>query len=274
MKTKRLRIGLATLLLALLGVVVWLVLFPREGEPDPVYQGRPLSAWLDDYMVPGPRMSVKGREAANAAVRHLGTNAFPMLLRRLGTKDAPVMDGFYELLKKQHFIKIHHLIARHRRMEALLAFDALGAEGKGAVPALIELYEQRSSQSRAMVAAVIGSIGPEAKAAVPVLLSDALGGSDVFTRHGDILALGRIHSEPQQVVPALVNCLSSPDAKIRSYAALALVEFGADARSAVPKLIGLLTDGTPEVRNAAGAALRQIDPEAAKSEGRGGAEVP
>src|SRR5713226_750740 len=100
MKTKRLRVGLAILLLALFGGIAWLLLLP--GGPDPIYQGRALSAWLDDYVTPGPRLTDEGRQAANEAVRHLGTNALPMLLRRLRTKDAPLWDGFFDLLKKQH----------------------------------------------------------------------------------------------------------------------------------------------------------------------------
>ncbi len=42
---KKRGIQLAVLVVALLGGLVWLVLRPRE----PVYQGQPLSAWLEQY---------------------------------------------------------------------------------------------------------------------------------------------------------------------------------------------------------------------------------
>jgi hypothetical protein len=78
MKAKRWRIVLAILIVAMVGGVVWQVLRQRE----PVYQGKPLSVWLEGYTSRSARL--RGVQKAKEAVRHAGTNALPMLLAMLG----------------------------------------------------------------------------------------------------------------------------------------------------------------------------------------------
>jgi HEAT repeat protein len=81
-----------------------------------------------------------------------------------------------------------------------------------------------------------------------------------------IQSLGRIHSNPDVVIPLLVSCLTNDDSN--EAAAYALANFGSVAREAFPKLVPLLKNGDPHVRSAARTALKKIDPEtAAKTEG-------
>lgn len=77
---KRVHIALAVLLVAGVGVTAWLVLRPKE----PVYAGTPLSVWLKSF-----DMGISKEEAGVAAdaVRHMGTNALPMLLKVINSKD-------------------------------------------------------------------------------------------------------------------------------------------------------------------------------------------
>ena len=75
---KRVYIALAVLLVMLAGVIAWQVLRLRE----PVYQGKRLSVWLVQY---GTNHWSAGRNGeldkqAEAAIRHIGTNAIPTLL--------------------------------------------------------------------------------------------------------------------------------------------------------------------------------------------------
>jgi hypothetical protein len=50
---------------------------------EPVYAGKPVSYWLKEYCRSGQRMTWDtGRhEEAGVALRHMGTNAVPYLLR-------------------------------------------------------------------------------------------------------------------------------------------------------------------------------------------------
>src|SRR5579872_4898885 len=94
------RIVLIVLFAAILGGFAWDVLRQRE----PVYQGKPLSVWLEGYERGG-----WARQNADEAVRQAGTNAIPTLLRMLQEKDSPMMLKLVALARRQHFIKIKYI---------------------------------------------------------------------------------------------------------------------------------------------------------------------
>ena len=81
---KRVYIALAVLAVALVGVIGWQVVKP-SGEPH--YQGRSLTYWIRSYRrdQSGVQLIASPEELATAdnAVRHIGTNAFPYLLKWL-----------------------------------------------------------------------------------------------------------------------------------------------------------------------------------------------
>src|SRR5580658_9357351 len=66
------------LLLAILAGCWWLVL--RSQEPEPVYRGKTLRAWLNET---DPK-TAKLTDAAAEAIRQIGTNARPCLLEEIG----------------------------------------------------------------------------------------------------------------------------------------------------------------------------------------------
>ncbi|MDB6067251.1 MAG: repeat protein [Pedosphaera sp.] len=261
MKTKPSRIALALLLIGVLAVVVWWML--RSAEQEPVYKGKPLSAWLRGY---DAGMLSEERKEADEAVRQIGTNAIPILLRMMHAKDSRLTERLGVLAEKQHVIKVTYRLAWWGYYEAQHGFQALGAKGRTAVPALVELYEKNASGHRSEIAYAIGAIGPDAKMAIPSLIN-GLGDIDVNDRATAAWALCEIHSELQMVVPALINCLSNKSAFFRSEIAAELGGLGVDAKPAVPALVALLKDADPMVRKDAEAALKQIDPEAAAKAG-------
>jgi HEAT repeat protein len=107
-------------------------------------------------------------------------------------------------------------------------------------------------------------LGPAAKAAVPPLVQ-AFKGKDARVRAAAVGALGKIHSDPDDVIPLLMGCLDDDD--LNDHAALALGRFGALSKAAIPKLIPLLNGSGKEIRYAARVALKQIDPVAAAKAG-------
>src|SRR5205807_576256 len=91
-------------------------------------------------------------------------------------------------------------------------------------------------------------------------------------RSNAVFALGGIHSEPETVVPVLIQALRDPSDSVRYSAVTALLAFGTDASPAVPALIELIsrerkrttTPGQHLIIYAwAEHVLKQIDPEAA-----------
>src|SRR6478609_8731880 len=101
MKT-RFRILFAFMVIAIVGGIAWQVLRPREQEP--VYQGQPLSVWLEGYLSKfkwnGPE-----RQKADEAMRQIGTNALPTLLRLIKANDSASVRELYRLAQKQHVIR-------------------------------------------------------------------------------------------------------------------------------------------------------------------------
>src|SRR5271169_5495899 len=87
---KRGRRVLLILLACGLVVVLFVLVWPREREPE--YKGRPLSKWIASYTAKYPdESSPEYREAAEA-VRQIGTNAIPCLLKWL-THENPTWGG-------------------------------------------------------------------------------------------------------------------------------------------------------------------------------------
>jgi HEAT repeat protein len=128
----------------------------------------------------------------------------------------------------------------------------------------VNIYYNPADGRRSLAARLIGDFGPPAKAAVPVLIQ-ALKGSDKAVHEAAIAALGKIHSEPETVIPLLIPYLD--DENVNDEAADALANYGRLAKPAVPKLIPLLKARDKDAREAAQKALVKIDPEAAAQAG-------
>ena len=87
------RTALATVVVAALALAgaIWQAARSRE----PVYQGKPLSFWLEQYsgQISGgafiPNRTKAVREQAATAIRHIGTNAIPWLLALAAVEDSP-----------------------------------------------------------------------------------------------------------------------------------------------------------------------------------------
>jgi hypothetical protein len=186
---KRVEIALAVLGIAILGVLAWQVLRERE----PVYQGKPLSAWLEGYDSP---KNQQAWQQTDEAIRQIGPKAIPTLLQMLRVSDsAPWKQKLLALAYKQHFIKIHHVKAWGQNWRAAMALGAMGSDAAGAVPELIQLYENPISwPSQRYTLITLGKIGPAAKMAIPSLLhtvststEEEVRGSAVFPSLGFML---------------------------------------------------------------------------------------
>ena len=117
MGTKR-RILFAVLLVAIGAIVLWRGCSPR----DPVYRGQPLSQWLKEY---DPRVTVENKEEVDDAIRHVGTNAIPTLLKMLRSKDLPMEAAAVKQAERAVLIWVS--LAQERNIEAARGFEVLGA---------------------------------------------------------------------------------------------------------------------------------------------------
>ena len=202
-------------------------------------------------------------------MRHMGANCIPVLLHMIREKDSKLKLLVMSLAQKQRVVRFHFVAAAERNVEASRAFIVLGDRGKGAVPALVKMYdEDLSKESRSAIGDALAWIGPAAESAVPVLVRGA-GDPNATVRANALWALGEIRAEPELCVPVLIHALIDSNDWVRLSGAHALGMFGAEARSAVPSLrqltnsVGIFGSSgamVVQVNWEARNALRKIDP--------------
>jgi hypothetical protein len=258
----RVRIALTVLVLATAGVVGWQVLRAR----GPTYQGRTLLSWLEQHGTSSApsEQDRAALEAAEIALRHIGTNALPTLSAWAGCRDSPFRTKTLTLLSDEARAKLRVYSANDYHAFASYGFGVFRSIAKPAVPGLIQLLGDSDPDTRAGAAFCLCRIGPAAEEAVPALLR-CLG--DSATRDNAFAALRSISAKPDVVVPVLIGHLGSPAMDQQAWALKCLGEFGADAKTALPAVLTLLDDHQLYVRQTATNALRKIDPAAAAGVG-------
>src|SRR5581483_12103186 len=96
---------MALFLAAVIGGFICLLMPPGE----PAYQGKPLSWWLSRSLAPGGVIyDLKDPKVIECrdAIRHIGTNAIPNLLRILRAKDSRFKLAVVDLVERQHYIHV------------------------------------------------------------------------------------------------------------------------------------------------------------------------
>src|SRR5947209_2980083 len=250
--TKRSILVLAFALVTVVGAVAWQVLSYRE----PVYEGRRLSVWLEEFnKTGGTRDSTR---KAREAIRQIGTNALPILLATLRSEDSGFKLTLVTWTRKLTFFRPSFNPAQQRRLCAFFALDALGPTATPAVPELISLLKSKDYQIRDLTAQALGSIRAPENLVVPAL-TNALNDSNLRVRLSIEESLGRIGEAPEMSVPALAAMLGSTNVDERQRVLVALSHFGFDARSALSAVVARLQDPDPSIRDAATNVLKLID---------------
>jgi len=283
---KKRGILLALSFAALAGGVVWLLSRPAE----PVYQGKPLSAWLSEFT------GVLGdtNQAAFVAFREMGPEAIPALLRIIQSADPPFLRLMGQLNRMQSLVRFPVREAWPHRLAASSALYAMGTNAKPAFSTLTNLlFHTNTVWLSAVPLAGMGSEGlPPLLAAltnqnaiirvsaamglrweqsdlnivVPALIA-RLSDQDRSVHFTAVQALGQLHAEPGLAVPALMNDFPGNDQAPRVLILMAIRKFGTNASAAVPMLLQALSDKNQRVRDEAASALKQIDPAAAAKAG-------
>lgn len=282
--SRRGRITLVGSLVLVIAVAAWLFLPPSE----PVYAGKSLSGWLyQAFWTGGPTTET------TTAIRSMGTNALPTLLRLLQTKDDRLRHAIVTLVRRpsRDLFRVNSASDCHRM--GTWGFDALGPTGKPAVPSLVSLLKDHDEDVRSTAAYCLGVIGPGAQEVVPALtqcLSNAVGtGSGSILKERLATALGRMGPAAQQAIPILTvvtadsiwyarNAAKAALVKIRGESIIPLIDrledtsdpikwyeaamlvgdFGTNAEPAIPLLISALGNANDLIIGHAAVALGEI----------------
>ena len=134
----------------LAAAVIGFLLWPREREPE--YKGVSLNTWLD-------RAASGKSEDFGEAIRHMGTNALPVLVRAIGYE--PPRWRFWLCFKTFQFSPtvfktrfgqwLLNDKAERKADAAVIAFRILGADAKPALNDLRRLGNTRASEAILML---------------------------------------------------------------------------------------------------------------------------
>jgi len=146
------------------------------------------------------------------------------------------------------------------RLQVMLAVDKGGPHATGA---LIGVMTGATPDTRYYAIWGLGRLGPNAKAALPLVLGAALRDTNADVRRKSVWALGQIRPEAAMGVPVLVAVFQDRDVDVREAAADALGVYG---KAAVPELTATLKGKEREPRRLALRALARVGPAAANEE--------
>ena len=273
----RLYLLIAAMLLAAFALGIW---EPRR-QVGPVYLGKALSQWLEE--VPdGWDSPVEGRQkpAVAKAVRAMGTNALPTLIKMMEARDWPPKPRLLWLASNLLHLDLmrHTNPAERQNVRALFGFCALGTNANPAVPALTNLLLRRGDDCTAVALAYMS---PEGVLAVSQVLTN----QDIIrtnnaprARFTAFQVLRRLTWVAQQAdppfersrlellarlaAPSLLQCMNDPYPRIRVAAAMRAVDLGLDRDKAVTVLTACLTNPDPWVSSYAAASLSALGPAA------------
>ncbi len=153
---------------------------------------------------------------------------------RADDKPEPRYDGKPLAIWVERFQKAETGEARNRAAEAILGF---GPDAAPAVPALVEMLDDRSPDFRWSVGRVLGRLGPVAKAAVPALTRSL---KDKTARSPSVVieVLRDIGPEAKEAVPLLIAALG--DEELEYVSACALCQIGPAAAESLPTLTKII----------------------------------
>ncbi len=242
----------------LAGIGLVAAIFLSKLRPEQlVYQGKSLKAWAEEFAYAPDQQR---REAAGAALKAMGSQAVPGLVRLLETRDSFLRVKAFSLAARLPARLRRYMVAHIRipdativRSAAARALGSLGPEAKAAVPQLAQAIKQSERQLRWDAAGALGHLGQEA---VPVLLP-LVADKDYDLRHAAVFALGQIGPNAERAIPVLIERLTDEVEVVRVAAAQSLQQIG---QSALLALIEVVEHGHGDVRGAAAQALTRFPP--------------
>jgi len=273
--------------------VVVAVLLVASRTREPIYQEKRLSEWLEDF---DSFFEVERRKNAEEALRQMGTNVLPFLVRELRARDSWLKRKMLKLTPKPLLVRMPITVFAHvRRERAVAGFRALGTFGRpalpelsgllndketasyaaraicqmgnDAVPPLMDALNSREPAVRSAAAEGLYWLKSDAAPTVPALMAK-LKDEQESVRCSAASALGNIGQRGESVIPPLLNALNDPSSSVRDQAVWAIGKFRPEAKAAVPTLLKIAKeDKDSKVRDSAVNALHLIDPETAVTSG-------
>lgn len=230
--------------LIVIALATWfsvLVLNCAGQNSEPAFAGKTLNAWLQQYRsTGGDPDKIEQNTQAIKAVRSIGTNAIPTLLKMIRAKTSSKF-GLSDL-----------------NVKGVDGFFILGAAASNAVPELLEIMDENESpSSQASAAHALAGIGPGATVAIPALARLATN-SQSKIRSFAFMVLAKISASYNLTMPIATHALNDTNYLV-SYSAMDLLgNCGTNAVASIPTLVRVSTNADFRLRRAACVALGKI----------------
>ncbi|HSU53293.1 MAG TPA: HEAT repeat domain-containing protein [Candidatus Dormibacteraeota bacterium] len=231
---------------------------------QPAYNGKTLTQWVNELegnAVAYFHTRTLHPEAVDA-VRAIGREALPFLVQWL------VNPRIFERPPRQIFERAKMLgplaipaatigsLAWHHEFPSaastVLAFKALGPLASPAIPELRQVIQVSNSPSWIEAVQALAAIGAEA---VPVLLEFVNQLDDWHLQTVLIEGFGTMGSTAREAIPAIIECATFPDPRVRYAAVYALAGMTEDADAVLPTLLKAIEDADAMVRRTAVRAI-------------------
>jgi hypothetical protein len=137
---------------------------------EPRYQGRSLVEWMDDYGRASASASDVEMDISRRAVKQIGSNAIPFLLKELSTKDTALEERLKLWLQRQPLVQFHFKYAWEHRLQGLEGFAILEQDASCAVPDLVELSRDNDADIRRTALNILCLLKPKQDILLPILL--------------------------------------------------------------------------------------------------------
>jgi HEAT repeat protein len=213
--------------------IAWIAF--RSNEPS--YGGKTLGVWLEQLRagneINDPFTEVEIDTPATRAVRAMGREALPVLVRMARTTDTAMRRTIVEFAHHNEWLSLHPQSFDEIQTRTAYGFAVLGPAAKPALPELVGMLENRNAEVRLLAVFALGRIGPGARDAVP--------------------ALQGLLDRAAREAPA-----SRWNADEKILACYALGQMGPAARPALPQLRALKSDASIIVREDAEGAIIRI----------------
>jgi HEAT repeat protein len=200
------------------GSVVILLLICAPAEP--AYQGKTVGRWFHDM----PVSPVTEKNEALQALVAMADRSAPFLAQEFTRRDSASRKSMLSAVRRlcqKAGIAFSFESEADRRAKARYVLTQLGPGARLAVPELVRIVQDKSCEAK----------------------FDAL------------QLLGAIHSEPELVIPTLIECLRSADSRSQLQTCVALHKYGKQAAPAASALKDLVLNGEPDVKVWAALAL-------------------
>jgi len=247
------------LLAMILSALAWVSLRP-PGVKQPVYDGKPLSYWLDQALNrPGPRLISTGSAPVEvqAVMRNFGTNAIPWLMQEVSAHEPDFVSSAKSKINR--LTKMHLLTAAGHHERAQWALRALGEAGGLAVTrgltnsdkwirlGCVNQFSAGTMYSGMYVSVLLGRLkDPDA---------------EVRARATSVIAIiNYLNSTDKHTTSALTEALHDSNGSVRAMAALGLACVGKPQQVGVPILFDCLTISQANLESFASNALKSIGP--------------